>query len=378
MGKYSEKLGKKGYTIRQVPNFSMSANDCVFCRTFAKTISFPMKRHSNKWLIVASLFLLVLCSSWGFLVHRTVNQLAVYQLPKKLQPFFYQNLDYIVKYSIRPDERRSSDKTEATKHFIDLEAYGDSTVRTMPLKWDDAAQRYSKDTLLKYGYVPYWVVEMKNKLTNAFRLHNKDSILFYATDLGHYIGDANVPLHTTINYDGQLTGQKGLHALWESVVPELTIEQFNLAGKKKAKYLKHPEKAIWEAVHHANSLLPEVFGAEKEVSKDFTEATKYRIQQRNGREVKYYTRDFALAYAQRLQPSINGQLLRAANLMADFWYTAWVDAGKPGLQDLLPQALTAEEKNKMKNDGKAYRNNELLKNGLLISKRDAVVDPSNN
>jgi hypothetical protein len=337
-----------------------------------------MKKHLNAWFTGACLLLLLLCSSWGFLVHRTVNQLAVYQLPKKMQPLFYGNLDYIVRHSIRPDERRNSDKTEAPKHFIDLEAYGDSAAWKMPMKWEDAVRQYSKDTLLKYGYVPYWIIEMKNRLTEAFRQRNKDSILFYATDLGHYIGDANVPLHTTLNYDGQLTGQKGLHALWESVVPELTIEQFNLAGKKRAKYLKRPEKAIWDAVRHAHGLLPQMFGAEKEVSKDFTDSTKYRIQMRNGREVRSYTSAFARAYGARLLPSINDQALRSANLMADFWYTAWVDAGKPDLQSISAQTTGAEDQKKLKEETNAYRHNELLKKGLLISKRDAVADPSSN
>ena len=42
------------------------------------------------------------------------------------------------------------------------------------------------------------------KLTSAFKSKNKDSILFYAADLGHYVGDLHVPLHITNNYDGQL------------------------------------------------------------------------------------------------------------------------------------------------------------------------------
>lgn len=312
------------------------------------------------------------------MVHRTAHQLAVYQLPGNMQLFFYKHIDYVVKYSIRPDERRNGDSTEGSRHFIDLEAFGDSAAWKMPLKWADAVQRYSKDTLLKYGYVPFWVIEMKNKLTHAFRQRNADSILFYATDLGHYISDANVPLHTSINYDGQLTGQKGLHALWESVVPELTIARFNLTGKKKAKYLKNPERAIWEAVRHAHLLLPGVFGAEKEASASFTDSTKYRIQKRNGREVRSYSTAFARAYADRLLPSINDQLLRSANLMADMWYTAWVDGGKPNLNELLPQPLTDEENEARKKETKEYRNNKLLQEGHLVSKRDAVKDPANN
>lgn len=326
---------------------------------------------------IVMLFVIALCSSWGFLVHRTVNQLAVYQLPKKMRPFFYENLDYIVKNSIRPDQRRNQDPTEAPKHFIDLEAFGDSAAWKMPMTWNEAVAKYTKDTLVKYGYVPYWIMAMKDKLTNAFRAGNADSILFYATDMGHYIGDANVPLHTSINYDGQLTGQRGLHALWESVIPELELQQYQLYNHHTAKYLDHPETEIWKAIRNAHGLLDDMINKEREVSKQFTDSTKYRIQTRNGREVRYYTTAFAKAYAASLQPTINDQLLRSSNLVADLWYTAWVDAGEPGLTGLLKSAFTKSEKRKMKKELKDYKKERLIEKNLLISKKDGVVDPAN-
>lgn len=331
----------------------------------------------TKVLYGVCLLIVVFFSSWGFLVHRTINQLAVYQLPKKMQPFFYENLDYLVKYSIRPDQRRSQDSMEASKHFIDLEAYGDSAAWKMPMEWNEAILAYSKDTLLKYGYVPYWVISMKEKLTNAFRNYNTDSILFYAADLGHYISDANVPLHTSLNYDGQLTGQKGLHALWESVIPEIELDQYRLYNHHKATYLTNPGYAIWSAIRNAHILVNDVLEKEREVSKNFPDSVKYRIQKRNGREVKYYTSGFAKAYSKALAPTINEQLLRAADLLADFWYTAWVDAGQPDITTLLKSRFTKEQKKKLKKERKAYKKEELLKKNLLLSKKDAATDASN-
>jgi hypothetical protein len=315
--------------------------------------------------------------SWGFLVHRTVNQLAIYQLPKKIQPFFYENMDYIVKQSIRPDQRRNQDPTEAPKHFIDFEAYGDSAAWKMPLSWDDAVKKYSADTLIKYGYVPYWIMAMKEKLIRAFGAGNADSILFYATDMGHYIGDANVPLHTTINYDGQLTGQRGLHALWESMIPELEITQYQFYNHHQATYLDHPENEIWQNLRQAHNLVADMLNKEKELSKQFTDSTKYRTQMRNGREVKSYTTAFAKAYAETLKPTINQQLIRSSNLIADLWYTCWVDAGKPDLSSLLKTKFTKQDKKQLKKENKYYKKEELMKKNLLLSKKDAVVDPAN-
>ena len=123
----------------------------------------------NKLLLSALVGTLVICSSWGFLMHRTITQLSVYQLPTEMQPFFHQNLDYVVRNSVRPDQRRNSDSTEDTKHFIDFEAYGKDAPVRMPTKWKAAVAKFTEDTLLKYGYVPYWGVVMQDRLTNAFR-----------------------------------------------------------------------------------------------------------------------------------------------------------------------------------------------------------------
>lgn len=328
-----------------------------------------MKKSGRRTIIVYCLLIPLLFGNWGFLVHRTINQLAIYQLPKSMQPFFYTNREYLVKHSVRPDLRRNEDPTEAPKHFIDLEPFGDSAAWKMPHTWDSAVTLYSKDTLVKYGFVPYWIGEMKGKLTAALQMGNKDSILFYAADLGHYIADAHVPLHTSINYDGQLSNQKGLHSLWESTIPEIALNDYDLYSKHKATYLAHPEEAVWEMIQQTNLLVKNVFEQERETSKSFVDSLKYRIQIRNGRESRSYTSAFARAYSQRLENTINQQLLHSANLLADFLYTSWVDAGKPNLNK-LNGSVSKQGKRNLKEEKKRYRTNELIKNNLLLARQE--------
>lgn len=313
---------------------------------------------------MALLVIMVGFSSWGFLVHHTTTQLAIYELPKAMQPFFYKAMKGLIKDCTRPDERRNSDPTEATKHFIDLEAYGDSASYKMPLNWDDAVAKYKKDTLLKYGYVPYHVIAIKAKLVDAFKANDTTKILFYAADIAHYIEDANVPLHTSINYDGQFTNQKGIHALWESVTPEVELGNYNLASKHKAQYLANPEVAIWDAVRGANALLDDMLAKEKEVSANYPDSLKYKTVFKYGKKQKYYTDAFAKAYGQSLHPTINQQLINSANLVADFWYTAWVDAGKPDLNTILQKG----EKKKLRVSKRSFRKNHLLQDSFLLAK----------
>ncbi len=312
------------------------------------------------------LMIMIICNSWGFLVHRTVHQIAVYELPGLLQRFFHRNMEYGVRYSVRPDQRRNEDSTEATKHYINFEAFGDSAAFKMPYSWEHAVDIYSSDSLLKHGYVPYYIIMMKDRLTNAFRNGMADSVLFYATDMAHYIGDAHVPLHATLNYDGQLTGQKGLHALWESMVPEIELSQFKLRSRHKAKYLDNPRQAIWNAVRQSFSMVDEVLAKEKEVSASFTDSTKYRVQVRNGRESRSYSTAFAKAYYKALGNTINDRLIATADLIADFWYTAWVDAGKPDLDKWMQVAFN---KKQLKKEMRSFRKDRLSSDSLLLSRR---------
>lgn len=317
-------------------------------------------------LLIATI---IICSSWGFLGHRTIHQLAVYELPPSMRYFFHHNMNEVVKRSVRPDQRRSKDKEEAPRHFIDLELYGDSAAWKMPRQWTAAVKKYGKDSLSHAGYLPYHIVAIKEKLTAAFRSGNKDSILFYAIDLGHYISDAHVPLHTTENYDGQLTGQNGLHSLWESTIPEIEIKRYDLRSRHKARYLKHPERVIWSTIRNSHKLLHDVFEEEKAATKSFSEKEKYRVKTRNGKMYKSYTAAFAKAYSARLGNTINKQLIRSANLVADFWYTSWVDAGCPNLNKGLLTPEKKKEREELQTAMDAFKKNKLIEKKLLIARR---------
>jgi hypothetical protein len=320
---------------------------------------FKKHLYLNLILVVA----LIGFSSWGFLVHKTVNQIAIYNLPAPLQSFFYENREYMVENAPRPDNRKRFDKTEDTKHFINIEEFGPNAINDMPMDWEMAVKKYTVDSLKKHGWGPYNTIMQLEKLTNAFKSKNKDSILYYAADLGHYIGDMHVPLHTTSNYDGQLTGQKGIHSLWESYIPELSLGQYELYNDHAAVYLKNPAAALWKDIRAANALLPEMFAKEEALTHKFTPETKYKTQMRYGKEAKVYTKEFAKEYAIELGPTINKQLIASANMLTDFIYTAWVNAGKPDLG--TTRGLSQE----MDEELKAYKSNELIKNGLLLSKK---------
>ncbi len=317
------------------------------------------------------LFICFCCTSWGYLVHRTVNQLAIYVLPTDMAPFFYENMDYLVKESVAADQRRNRDPKEAGRHIINFEAYDKDQLGAwkMPFSYEAALKKYGRDSLGRFGYLPYQVVMTQQRLTAAFKAWDRDSILFHAADLAHYISDAHVPLHTTSNYDGQLTSQEGLHALWESMLPELYLDQYQLYTKYKVTYIKNPAQAIWDALRSSHILVNDVLRIERLVAKDFPGDSKYRVQVRKGKTVKTYNTAFARAFHQRMGKTVNMQLLLSVNLVADFWYTAWVDAGEPSLEVIMDKK--APKRTRLKAEKAAHKNNTLIKNGYLLSRAKA-------
>jgi hypothetical protein len=54
----------------------------------------------------------------------------------------------------------------------------------------------------------------------------KSEILFIAADLGHYIADAHMPLHTSDNHDGQLTDQKEFTLCGKVDYQELFVKDY--------------------------------------------------------------------------------------------------------------------------------------------------------
>ncbi|MGI4763250.1 MAG: zinc dependent phospholipase C family protein [Janthinobacterium lividum] len=319
-----------------------------------KRLLFSLSTWGGFVLMVAALTLPASpARAWGFFGHRLLNRLAVYTLPPEMLPFFKANIEYLTANATRPDSRRTVVPTEAPRHFMDVDVYGDSalTRHGLPRAYADAvALAGGEDSLLRHGIVPWQVAKMKGQLTAAFQAGDTDRILYLAADLGHYVADACVPLHTTRNYNGQLTGQRGIHALWESRLPELQAADYDLLTGQ-APYLEQPTEAAWAAVARAHAAVDSVFTMEKAVSNELAEDRKFSYEQRGNQTIRTYSREFSLAYHRRLNGQVERQLRYAARLIGAFWYSAWVDAGQPDLTGLdqhpsVAAQLAAEQESK--------------------------------
>lgn len=199
------------------------------------------------------------------------------------------------------------------------------------------------DHLSEHGILPYYLEEAAKKLTRAFERQDANDILRNSADIGHYIGDAHVPLHTTRNYNGQFTDQVGIHAFWESRLPELYSEKSYDFLVGQADYVDDLRSYFWNIVLESNSNLDSVLSIEKRLSQTFPSDQQYCFDERLGLTVKIQCEAYSNAYHEAMSGMVEDRMTKAIHAIGSIWYTAWVNAGQPDLSKLNAGEVKQEE-----------------------------------
>ena len=265
------------------------------------------------------------------------------------------NIEFLSEHAVDPDKRRYAVADEAPRHYIDIDRYGVYPYDSLPHKWTDAIAKYSEDTIRKHGIVPWWIPIMQRRLIQAFKDKNQARILKLSAEIGHYIGDAHVPLHASSNHNGQLTDQHGIHGFWESRIPELLADKEWNFFIGKAGYIKNPESLIWKVVLESAAAADTVLQFEKDLTSKFSPDLKYAFEERNGKIIRQYSSAFSIAYNTKLNGMIERRMRQSIYLIASFWYTAWIDAGQPDLAKLSNKEFSAEDLKEFEELNEAWR-----------------------
>ena len=199
------------------------------------------------------------------------------------------------------------------------------------IKWSEGSKATLYDRFSGYGILPFYLIQHYHKLVKAMTEQNESRILSLAADMGHYIGDAHVPLHTTENYNGQMTNQLGIHAFWESRIPELQADENYDFFVGKAKYIRDKPTYFWNIIEESHTLVADVFRIEKELSESFPSDEQYCYDDRLDRNIRTQCPEYALAYEKALAGTIEERMRESVYALGSVWYSAWVDAGKPQL-----------------------------------------------
>ncbi len=295
--------------------------------------------------IIAGLFV-ALCMAtstnvhpFGFFAHRKINRMAVFCLPPEMIGLYKHHIEFLAERSVDPDRRAHAVEGEAPRHYIDIDHFGPDPFEVVPVKWGDAAELFSEDTLMEYGVLPWHIDIMVRRLTRAFVNNDMDNILLLSAHLGHYVADACTPLHTTLHYNGRTPEQRGIHAFWESRLPELFAHEYNFFTGR-AQYVGDPLEKAWELVkisHHKVDTIYQVFDS---LLVFFPEDKVYAHEMRGQSMGRVYSRTFSAAFHDALNGMVERQMRLAVKTVGDLWFTAWVNAGQPDLQAMQTRSLS--------------------------------------
>ena len=290
-------------------------------------------------LFISILLISVQSEGWGFHAHRIINRKAIYMLPPEMFFFYKQNLNYLEAHAVDPDKRRYAVDGEAPKHYIDLDQYlqdsidMDGVKAALPIYWEAGMDSLLKDSLAGHGILPWNLTYRVYRLSRAMARLDAEAILRLSAEIGHYAGDAHVPLHTTANYNGQLTGQYGIHALWESSIPEAFSEEYFIFSKV-AKYHSDPQLAIWEVILDSHSMLDSVLGSDRKLREEVRAEWIYASESTSWTSKVVYSDYYINRWNKDMGELVQDRMRASAHFVASLWYTAWINAGQPDLSSL--------------------------------------------
>jgi hypothetical protein len=127
----------------------------------------------------------------------------------------------------------------------------------------------------------------------------------------HEYRHAYQPFHASNNYDGQLTGQRGVHARFETGLFE-RFEKRLAVAPAPASPMTRPRDAAFDALLSSYQLIPQVLQADKEASagKDLYDDA-------------YFERFFV-----KVRPVLEQRLGGAITATAAMIWGAWEEAGR--------------------------------------------------
>jgi Zinc dependent phospholipase C len=257
-------------------------------------------------------------NAWGFTAHKFITERAIALLPPEIRLFFDKYRISVVEHSIDPDTYRTMGFTEEPpRHFVDMDAYGPFPFSALPHDYNEAVARYGPDFVTKNGLLPWRTQEIGDRLSEAFKQttpYARDDIKLFSAVVAHYVADAFQPFHAALNYDGQLTGQQGIHARFETELFERYHEKIHAAPGGLVP-VQSVREFMFATLTDSFQLVDAVLAADRAA-----------VEGRSEYDDQYFVRLF-----EKTQPILEKRISGAITGVASVINAAWMKAGKPAV-----------------------------------------------
>jgi hypothetical protein len=265
-------------------------------------------------LIALGVILPSFALAWGPTAHAIVNTWAIQTLPPEIRPFFEDNRQFLVEHANDPDELMKKDRYERMRHYIYLDKYGTFPYTTLPHDYEVAKEKLGSSRISRDGTLPWQIGEFSLRLTKAMKAGNWEEVKLDAAALAHYVADAHDPLHTTQNFDGQLTFQSGLSARFDIHLFDRYSKLF-VMHPESAEKIDDPTEYAFQTCLASNVWVNLIIWSDLRARNGLMDSTD-----------EYYDR-----FYDQVGPTVVQEINASARDAGSYWYTAWLNAGRPQL-----------------------------------------------
>ena len=258
--------------------------------------------------------------AWGAAAHRFMMNRAIELLPAELKPFFDRYRDELVLRVNDPDLWRAAGWEDDPNHFVNfgVREYGAYPFVELPREYGAAVEKFGMAALRKNGLLPWREQEEFGNLRRAFAAlarggaFARTDVVLFAAAAAHYIQDAHQPLHATNNHDGQMTGQSGVHARFETALFERAASKLTIAPVP-TKPITNPRDAAFDTLLASHQLVSVVLDADKAA-----------VVKKGTYDDEYFNR-----FLERVKPVLERRIADAISATAALIVGAWQQAGAP-------------------------------------------------
>ncbi len=283
-----------------------------------------MRRIAVNIIIFQLLISLTQLFGWGYNVHRQITRSVVQAVPGEFGDFLNQHIDKLAYHAADPDFWKAADPNEGYRHFIDADLYDEYPFDNIPRNIDSLYAKYGDTNISHYGISPWNIEDYCEQLTELFRTGQWKESIYKMAALSHYVADIHMPLHACANYNGQLTGNEGVHFRWETPMVKQYVTY--IEPSNKADIIHNPLEMAFAIVKESYQVYPLLLSAD---SLARAPLTKIQADSLNTYEKLSFDDEYLSVLYTQTADVVHDRLNRSAERIASYWYTCWVNAGSP-------------------------------------------------
>lgn len=289
-----------------------------------------MNKFKSALLVPVLVVLAFVLGSWGKTGHRIISLKTALSFNQEMASFWDWTA-YLSSHASDADFRRASFPEQATNHYIDIDNYPEYLqTGKIPHSYAEVVEKHGKTFVKKQGTLPWITLSIMDSLTNCFKRSDWGKAAFFAADLGHFVADGHMPFHITRNYDGQFSGNKGIHGRYESSM----INEFQndiCYSEEAAIFIDNPENFVFNYLYKNYKYIDSILIADNNAHELAGNNSSGLYIESFWKQTRNYTQ---LLFAE------------ASYSFASLLFTAWVNAGSPKIND-EEDFLMDESKNQL-------------------------------